>query len=285
MKIKEKFLFRKTNLLFVFSLFLISESLFAYVPNSTDAVDQTDYTYLKAKYASVLSLDPAINTNPADLALLTAKDGMMNGYVDMDNQLTPNAYKDIVIVGSSIMQFWSNGITAPADMVTDLAPLPVMNRGIGGSIMIQQIHYFSKLVPPHHPKVVVMYNLNDIDAKTADQTFEMFRYFEYLVHEYDPTIVFYIVSGMPAPTYSAKLESFVKPLDVLLKNYATFRPNTKYIDIYNSFLNNGTPNATLFNADGLHLSAAGYQILTPLYKIPLTQSMDLISGKPTIVVE
>ena len=130
-----------------------------------------------------------------------------------------------------------------------------------------------------------MYNLNDIDAKTADQTFEMFRYFEYLVHEYDPTIVFYIVSGMPAPTYSAKLESFVKPLDVLLKNYATFRPNTKYIDIYNSFLNNGTPNATLFNADGLHLSAAGYQILTPLYKIPLTQSMDLISGKPTIVVE
>ena len=273
----------------LFAFITLSLNLFAYNPNSTDLVDPVDYPYLQAKYAAQLSTDPTVNTGTtggvSNLSILTAKDATIAQMVTSNAQLSGGPVRDILFIGSSTIQYWS---MSPENLASDMLPLTsIVNNGIGGSVLIQQIHAFTSLVTPHQPKVVVLYCENDITTDAIDVIFEKIRYVGYMVHTAFPNAIFYIVSFKPSPTYSSIIESKIRPLNVLLKNYASFRPQTKFINIFNALMNADgvTPNPSLFRADNLHLSSPGYQVIAPLFRIPLIQSMDLKNGKPTIVIE
>jgi lysophospholipase L1-like esterase len=266
-----------------------SVNSFAYNPNSTDLVDPVDYPYLQAKYAAQLSTDPSVNTGSTggvtDLSILTAKDATIAQMLTSNAQLSGGPVRDILFIGSSTIQYWS---MSPENLATDMLPLTsIVNNGIGGSVLIQQIHAFNSLVQPHQPKVVVLYCENDITTDDINVIFEKIRYVGYMVHSAFPNAIFYIVSYKPSPVYASIIDSKIRPLNVLLKNYASFRPQTKFINIFDALMSaNGTsPNSSLFRADNLHLNSAGYQVIAPIFRIPLIQSMDLKNGKPTIVIE
>ena len=275
--------------LVLITLFLcFSSSLFAYSPNSTDLVDTVDYPYLQTKYAAQLSTDPTVNTGStgdvSDLSILTAKDATIAQMVESNSHIVGGPVRDILFIGSSTMQYWSN---SPENLASDMLPLKsIVNNGLGGSVLIQQIHAFTSLVTPHQPKVVILSCENDITTAAVDEIFDKIRYLGYKIHEAFPNAVLYLVSFKAAPSTAAFVDSKIKPLNALLKEYARIRPQTEFINTFDALMNaNGTVNSTLYRVDNLHLNSAGYQVIAPIFRIPLIQSMDIINGKPTIVIE
>jgi len=55
----------------------------------------------------------------------------------------------IVFTGSSSITLWDT-------LEQDMAPLPVVNRGFGGSRIHQVVHYVDRIVVPYHPRAVVL---------------------------------------------------------------------------------------------------------------------------------
>lgn len=286
---KTKLIQQSQYLLVLITIFLnFSFSLFAYSPNSTDLVDPVDYPYLQAKYAAQLSTDPTVNTGTtggvSNLSILTAKDATIAQMVTSNAQLSGGPVRDILFIGSSTIQYWS---MSPENLASDMLPLTsIVNNGLGGSVLIQQIHAFASLVTPHQPKVVVLSCENDITTDAVDVIFDKIRYLGYKIHEAFPNAIIYLVSFKAAPSTAALIDSKIKPLNALLKEYARIRPQTEFINTFDALMNaNGTVNSTLYSVDNLHLNSAGYQVIAPVFRIPLIQSMDLKNGKPTIVIE
>ncbi len=61
-----------------------------------------------------------------------------------------------VFTGSPSIRFWKT-------LTQDMAPLPVVNRGFGGSQIHQVTHYARRIISPYKPRIVVLYaGENDI---------------------------------------------------------------------------------------------------------------------------
>ena len=64
----------------------------------------------------------------------------------------------IVFVGSSIFQFWTH-------LAEQMAPLPVLNRAIAGTVTQDMLDGMEPLVLRYHPRIVVYYcGSNDISS-------------------------------------------------------------------------------------------------------------------------
>jgi hypothetical protein len=64
----------------------------------------------------------------------------------------------IVFTGSSIFQFWTR-------LKEQMAPLPVLNRAIAGTVTQDMLDRIGRLVLPYQPRIVVYYcGSNDISA-------------------------------------------------------------------------------------------------------------------------
>lgn len=182
----------QNNFLLIAGL-LISSSIFAYTPNSTDAVDAVDYAYLQDKY-NATTLNPAVNTD------ILLKESRVTGYETADLSMVDGMVREVVFVGSSTIDYWSS---SPEDLVADMkdtgtnTEMSLVNRGMGGSILAQQIYYFDRLVVPHAPKVVAFYCANDVDNETTEYVWELIRYYEYKIHTAWPNTVFCIASVNP----------------------------------------------------------------------------------------
>jgi hypothetical protein len=89
----------------------------------------------------------------------------------------------IVFVGSSSIRLWHT-------LASDMAPLPVLNRGFGGSQLTHLIHYVEQTVVRYLPRAVVVYaGDNDLDARTGKSAEDVARDFGTLVatiHAYAP---------------------------------------------------------------------------------------------------
>ena len=72
-----------------------------------------------------------------------------------DRRRTPDQ-DAIVFVGSSSFTLWSS-------LEEDMAPLPVINRGFGGALIDDVVHYADRIVVPYQPSAVVLFaGTNDI---------------------------------------------------------------------------------------------------------------------------
>ena len=102
----------------------------------------------------------------------------------------------ILFTGSSSITLW-------ASLAQDMAPLPVLNRGFGGSRMPDVVHYAERIVRPCHPRAVVLFaGTNDIaDPKpaTAQQVFEGYLAFVNAIHAILPGTPIYYISITPTP--------------------------------------------------------------------------------------
>ena len=85
---------KKISRLLLIGILAFTTNAFAYTPNSTDAVDATDYAYLKAKYDAT-TLNPAVNT------AITAKESRVEGYETADLSMVGGMVREVVFVGSS----------------------------------------------------------------------------------------------------------------------------------------------------------------------------------------
>jgi lysophospholipase L1-like esterase len=183
----------------------------------------------------------------------------------------------IVFTGSSIFQFWTH-------LTDQLAPLPVLNRAIAGTVTQDMLDRMGQLVLPYQPRIVVYYcGSNDISAgEDAGPIIERTKWFIQLLHEKSPNTFFYYTSIHKAPEKRARWD-VVEAVNREMERYSHQAKNVGYIDL-NSVLFDGRGNvrANLFLPDGLHFrpDSTAYLEFSQIVKPILTKAWESGAGLP-----
>jgi lysophospholipase L1-like esterase len=178
------------------------------------------------------------------------------------DRLQPPPADVIVFTGSSSITFWST-------LAQDMAPLPVINRGFGGSRLNDVVHYAPRLVVAYRPRAVVLFaGTNDLSGpkpKTAQEVFDGYRAFVDVVHAALDTSIYYI-SITPTPS-RWKLWPIVQEANRLIAAHTTTDPRLHFIDMTDVILGtDGKPDRSLFRIDRLHPNPKGYAVWTAKIK-------------------
>ena len=183
---------------------------------------------------------------------------------------SPPALGSVVFVGSSSILLWDT-------LTGDMAPMPVLNRGFGGSVIANVTHFANRIVLPYEPSAIVLYaGDNDIAfGLSADCTFEDFEAFVEHIHAVAPGTPIYFISIKPSPS-RAQLWSEMERANGLVEARTTTNPALHFINVSEAMLDQqGQPIPELFGEDGLHMSAAGYQLWTSIVRPRLSADLGL----------
>jgi lysophospholipase L1-like esterase len=179
------------------------------------------------------------------------------------DQIQPPPTGVIVFTGSSSITFWST-------LQRDMAPLPVINRGFGGSHMHDVVYYAPRLVVAYRPRAVVVFaGTNDLSGskpKTAQEVFDGYRAFVEVVHAALPETPIYYISITPTPS-RWKYWPIVQETNRLIEAYINTDPRLHFIDLTDAILGpDGKPDRGLFRIDRLHPNQKGYAVWTSIIK-------------------
>ncbi len=167
----------------------------------------------------------------------------------------------ILFTGSSSIRMWKS-------LAGDMAPLPVINRGFGGSTIPEVIYYADRIVFPYEPKIIVFYcGENDIQEQTLPQiVFQNFKKFVGMVEERLPETKIVYLSMKPSLNRFEKWRVF-QTGNRMIEKFAESREEVHYLDVSEIMLSeNQKPDSTIFIPDGLHMNPKGYQRWTQLLK-------------------
>jgi lysophospholipase L1-like esterase len=162
-----------------------------------------------------------------------------------------------LFIGSSSFTKWTD--------VQDYFPgYKIINRGFGGSTLLDVIRYVPEIVYPYRPLQVVIYcGENDLAADSnvtgitvAKRFIRLFK----LIRKKYPDIPIAYVSMKPSPS-RINLMPKMERGNNLIKNFLSTKQYTKFIDVYHLMLTNeGKPIGSIFLEDSLHMNASGYHI-------------------------
>ncbi len=174
----------------------------------------------------------------------------------------------IVFTGSSSIRRWES-------LAEEMAPLPVINRGFGGSQLDDVDLYARRIVIPYKPRAVVLYagdnDLAEGSSKTPDTVLREFQQFVQIVHEALPRTWIYYISIKPSTLRWAQWPQ-MKAANELIAAYIRTQPRVQFIDIAPPMLKpDGTPRRELLAADGLHPTPQCYRLWTSIIKPVLMQ--------------
>lgn len=162
----------------------------------------------------------------------------------------------ILFVGSSSIRMWDN--------LQEMFPKhTVINRGFGGSNLLDLKRYLSDIVFPYQPKQIVIYSgENDIASDTvqAPEVLERFKDVFQNIRQELPQVPIVFVSIKPSPS-RIKYKPIMEESNQFIKKYLATQSNTNYVDVYTPMLHrNGKPKPEIFIQDSLHMNQQGYQI-------------------------
>ncbi|SFH89572.1 GDSL-type esterase/lipase family protein [Halpernia frigidisoli] len=174
--------------------------------------------------------------------------------LDAQNPPPKNA---ILLIGSSSFRKWTN--------VSDYFPTKtIINRGFGGSTLLDLNYFADDLVKPYDPKQILIYcGENDFAADenvTSTEVFNRFKNFYKKIRQYYPKIEVDFVSIKNSPSRTKYWNKMLKT-NALIKNFLNKEKNSKYIDITNAMTDsNGKVRKELFLEDMLHMKSEGYKL-------------------------
>jgi lysophospholipase L1-like esterase len=169
----------------------------------------------------------------------------------------------IVFTGSSSITFWST-------LEQDMNPLPVINRGFGGSRLDDVVRYAPRIVAAYRPRAVMLFaGTNDIAGskpKTAREVHDGYRAFVDVIHAALADTPIYYISITPAPS-RWKYWPVVQDANRLICAHAATDPRLHFIDLTDAILGlDGKPDRSLFRFDRLHPNKKGYTVWTAAIK-------------------
>jgi len=185
----------------------------------------------------------------------------------------------IVFTGSSIFQFWTH-------LTDQMAPLPVLNRAIAGTVTQDMLDRMGQLVLPYQPRIVVYYcGSNDISAgEDAGPIIERTKRFVQILHEKSPNTFFYYTSIHKAPEKRARWD-VVEAVNREMERYSHQASNVGYIDLNPVlFDSRGNVRMNLFLGDGLHFrpDSTAYLEFSQIVKPVLTRAWESGAGLPKL---
>ena len=167
----------------------------------------------------------------------------------------PPAKNGIVFVGSSSIRKWET-------LKQDFPDLNVINRGFGGSHIIDSVHFAQRIVTPYAPRMIVFYaGTNDLaDGEKPEILLAQYMDFVSIVRAQLPDVPIAFISVAPAPARWGNAAN-IRKTNALIQQFCTLVPNLKFIDILPLMLDaNGQPRPELFVGDRIHMTPAGYAI-------------------------
>ena len=185
----------------------------------------------------------------------------IDAYEAADSE-NPPASGSIVFVGSSSILLWQ---TLPEDM----APMPVLNRGFGGSLIAHSTHFADRIVLPYQPSAIVLYaGDNDIGfgGVSPECALADFDAFVAKIRATAPDVPIYFISIKPSIARWHQ-RSEMQRANELIEARTTTPSLLHFIDVSEAMLDEeGQPIESLFVEDGLHLTPAGYELWTSIVR-------------------
>lgn len=162
----------------------------------------------------------------------------------------------ILFIGSSSFTMWKD--------INDYFPgYTIINRGFGGSTLLDQIRYANDIIFLYQPKQIVIYcgenDLASSDTVTAAMVVDRFKQLYQMIRAKTEAPVAFI-SLKPSPS-RRHLFSKMREANQQISAFLATQPNTSFIDVHTKMLNQaGEPMPEIFLEDSLHMNANGYKI-------------------------
>ena len=162
----------------------------------------------------------------------------------------------ILFIGSSTIRLWKT-------LADDYPGLPVINRGFGGSEIVDSTHFADRIIFPYKPKqIVIRAGTNDLhDGRLPREVAADFADFVRTVHSRLPkTEILFIAGNATVARWSENDKNLA--MNKKIRKMAVKLPRVAVVDAYDVALDsNGQARPELFIADGLHFNAEGYKLL------------------------
>ncbi len=157
----------------------------------------------------------------------------------------------VLFCGSSSIRLWTT-------LSEDFPALPVLNRGFGGSTLAELLAEMGWLICAAQPRAIVLY-AGDNDLEQGARPEQVLANFEGFMARVSAPVLF--VSIKPSLARFGNIGA-ISRTNALIRDAIAAWPQARFIDVFSQMLDAGQPRRALFDADGLHLSAAGYALWT-----------------------
>jgi lysophospholipase L1-like esterase len=162
---------------------------------------------------------------------------------------------NVVFYGSSSIRLWTT-------LAQDFPEHKPVNLGFGGSTLAACAWFFDRLVMPAHPTSLIFYaGDNDLgDGRHPEEVYLFFCAFAEKMARQLPGVRLSFMAIKASPARWSLVDRIRFANEMIRKKIAEL-PFCTYIDVHTPMLDAaGRPRRELFEADGLHLSKAGYQV-------------------------
>jgi lysophospholipase L1-like esterase len=162
----------------------------------------------------------------------------------------------VLFIGSSTIRLWKT-------LAEDFTGVNVVNRGFGGSEIVDSTHFADRIIFPYEPKQIFLRaGGNDIHAgRTPIEVANDFRQFVGVVHSRLPKTEIVYIAVNPAPVRWSENDKY-QALNKRIREMAVEMSRVSFIDCYDvSLTRDGKARPELFIADMLHFNADGYKAL------------------------
>lgn len=164
-----------------------------------------------------------------------------------------------LFVGSSSIRFWKT-------LQQDFPDNQVINRGFGGSNLVELAFLSERIITKYNPSKVFIYaGENDInDGVLAEEVLARLKIVvEKIRQKSNAAIVFISIKPSVARASQIKVQN---KANKLIKRYMRKIENGEFVSIVKEMQIKKAPNESLFVKDMLHMNALGYQIWTKKIK-------------------
>lgn len=159
----------------------------------------------------------------------------------------------VLFVGSSSIVNWR-------DLEADMAPIPVVNRGFGGSVTADVVHFFDRVVAPYEPAAIVLYE-GDNDLAAGAPPAEVLLHVRELIRLLErrlPGTPMLVLAVKPSPA-RADIWPAMQRTNELLRDLCERTDGCTFVDITAGMLSgDGAMRGELFVEDRLHMNRDGY---------------------------
>ena len=179
-------------------------------------------------------------------------DEAMRRFAEMDRR-DPPELGSIVLTGSSSIARWND------QAVDALAPLSVIPRGFGGSVMNDVLFHLDQVALKYRPRAIVIYEGDNDTAYGIPKDVILSGLTEIItrVHEALPETRIYVMAVKPS-TLRVDVWNDAQQVNAAYQEVARSDPLVFFIDSASPFLReDGKVMTDIFVEDGLHLNVTG----------------------------
>lgn len=169
----------------------------------------------------------------------------------------------LLFTGSSTIRFWDS-------LGRDLAPWPVVNRGFGGAVVSQVVHFANDIVPETNSArlgAIVFYcGGNDLSwGVSVDDVVSGVERFLAIANERAPETPVYVLSVCKTPSRWLawrKVTATNQRLQALCE-----KSGARWVDVTTPMsTERGRPRRSLYRFDGIHPNERGYAVWTSVLR-------------------